>query len=359
MIGIVKRKRADAGGVPRTAARLTDVARLAGVSSATVSRALNTPGLLEAETLDRVKAAMRKLRYVPNGQARALRSQRSHTIGAIVPSFDYALYARTTSALEGGIEPRGYALFLASNHYDLKTEVRLTRALIERGVDAFMFVGTDHDPELFVLLEEFKRPYVLTWGIDRTGLHPSIGFDSQAATYVLTEHLIRLGHRDFALISTPHQGNDRARQRSAGVRTALHAHGLELAESNIQYAPIALSAGKDAMERLLALPQRPTAVVATNDVVAVGALMACRAGGIRVPDDISITGVDNTDLGATQTPGLTSIRTPIVEIGQAAADYLVARLGGAPVEFCRELPFEIVLRGTTGPASRNRQTSCT
>src|SRR5258707_2341857 len=287
---MAKRARTQPADMGRQGARLKDVAQLAGVSSATVSRALNTPGALEAETLSRVQEAVRKLRYVPNGQARALRSQRSFTIGAVVPSFDYALYSRATSALEREIEPRGYALFLASNNYDLKTEVRLTRALIERGVDAFMFVGTDHDPELFVLLEEFKRPYVLTWGIDRTGLHPSIGFDSQAATYTLTEHLIRLGHRDFALISTPHQGNDRARQRSAGVRTALQAHGLELAESNIQYAPIALSAGKDAMERLLALPQRPTAVVATNDVVPVGALMASPPPRIRAPDALPLTG---------------------------------------------------------------------
>jgi len=330
---------------------LMDVARLAGVSSATVSRALNTPNLLDAATLTRVQDAVRKLRYVPNGQARALRSQRSFTIGAIVPSFDYALYARATSSLEREIEPRGYALILASNHYDLKTELRLTMALIERGVDAFMFVGSDHDPELFVLLNEFRRPYVLTWGIDRSGQHPSIGFNSQAATRAMTEHLIRLGHRRFGLISAPHEGNDRARERSAGVRDALHAHGIELPESNVRYAPIELAAGMRAMEQLLALRDRPTAVLATNDVVAVGALMACRAAGVRVPGEISITGVDNTDLGATQAPGLTSIQTPIVELGRLAGSYLMARLEGTAPEIPGELPFEIILRGSTGPAS--------
>ena len=330
---------------------LKDVARLAGVSSATVSRALNAPDLLDATTLTRVQDAVRKLRYVPNGQARALRSQRSFTIGAIVPSFDYALYARATGSLEREIEPRGYALILASNHYDLKTELRLTMALIERGVDAFMFVGSDHDPELFVLLNEFRRPYVLTWGIDRSGQHPSIGFDSQAATRAMTEHLIRLGHRKFGLISAPHEGNDRARERTAGVRDALQANGIELKDSHLQFAPIDLSAcGISAMNRLLALRERPTAVLATNDVVAVGALMACRVAGVGVPDEISITGVDNTDLGATQTPGLTSIRTPIQELGRLAGSYLTARLEGSEVEIPRELPFEIVVRGSTGPA---------
>jgi LacI family transcriptional regulator len=166
----------------------------------------------------------------------------------------------------------------------------------------------------------------------------------------MTEHLIRLGHREFGLISAPHEGNDRARERSAGVREALRAHGLDLKDSHVQYAPIALAAGIQAMEKLLALRDRPTAVVATNDVVAVGALMACRKAGVGVPGEISITGVDNTDLGATQTPALTSIQTPIMEVGRIAANYLTARLEGTDVEFPRELPFEIVLRDSTGPA---------
>jgi LacI family transcriptional regulator len=166
----------------------------------------------------------------------------------------------------------------------------------------------------------------------------------------MTEHLIGLGHRKFGLISAPHDGNDRARDRSAGVRSALQAHDLQLQNSHIQFAPIELSAGTRAMEQLLALSDRPTAVIATNDVVAVGALMACRAADVAVPAEISITGVDNTDLGATQIPGLSSIRTPIAEIGRIAANYLIARLDGDEVEFPQELPFEIVLRGSTGPA---------
>lgn len=329
------------------ATSLKDVARLAGVSTATVSRALNMPDKLDGATLDRVQSAVRKLRYVPNGSARALRSQRSNTIGAVVPSFDYALYARTTSALEHEIEARGYALFLAAHHYDPKIEVRATRALIERGVDAFMFVGTDHDPELFVLLEEFRRPYVLAWGLDKTGLHSTIGFDSQAATYALATHLLELGHRRFGLISAPHDGNDRARERTAGVRAALQAKGGQFVDGGVRYATIALDASKAAMREILALPDRPTAVIGTNDVLAVGAMLACRETGLRIPDDISICGVDNTDLGATQTPGLTSVRTPIVEIGRASALHLIATLEGEEMARRQEFPFEVIPRGST------------
>ncbi len=334
---------------PHARSSLKDVARLAGVSTATVSRALNLPGQLDPDTLVRVREAVKKLRYVPHGAARALRSQRSRMIGAVVPSFDYALYARTTSALQAELDAHGYALVLAAHHYDLPTEVRVTAQLLEHDVEAFTFVGLDHDPELFVLLNEFQRPYVLTWGVDSSGAHPSIGFDNRAATFALASHIVDLGHRRIGLISAPHEGNDRARERSAGVRAALAARGLALAQDCVQYGPISLASGAALMRRILAAPRRPTAVIATNDVFAVGAMTACREAGLRIPEDMAVTGVDNTDLGATQTPGLTSVRTPIMEIGRAAARHLVARLNGETAEFLQQLPFELVLRGSTGP----------
>jgi LacI family transcriptional regulator len=346
----------DIAAAPRIAGRTSarDVARLAGVSTATVSRALNLPDTVDPGTLSRVQAAIEKLRYVPHGAARALRSRKSDMIGAIVPSFDYALYARTTSALQREADARGYALVLAAHYYDLATEVRLTRQMVQHGVDAFMFVGLDHDAELFSLLDRYGRPYVLTWGVDASRLHPSIGFDNRAATYAMTRHLLDLGHRRFALISAPTPGNDRARERGAGVRAALEAAGLSLAHADVRYGTIALDSGAAAMRELLARRPRPTAVIATNDVFAVGAMVACREAGVAVPGDVSITGVDDTDLGATQTPALTSIRTPIVEIGRAAALQLVARLEGMPAELSQQLPFELVRRGSTAPPPRSR-----
>lgn len=339
-----------ASGTGRSSAR--DVAQLAGVSTATVSRALNLPATVDPETLGRVRSAIEKLRYVPHGAARALRSRRSDMIGAVVPSFDYALYARTTSALQHEADARGYAVVLAAHHYDLPTEVRVTQQMVQHGVDAFVFVGLDHDRALYSLLERFGRPYVLTWGVDAAGLHPSIGFDNRAATCAITQHLLELGHRRFGMISAPTAGNDRSRERGAGVRSALAAAGLQLRDDAFRQGPISLESGAAAMRALLGVRERPTAVIATNDVFAVGAMLACRELGVRVPDDVSITGVDNTDLGATQTPGLTSIRTPIVEIGRAAARQLVDRLEGTPAALQQLLPFELVRRGSTAAPPR-------
>ena len=335
----------DASGRSRSSAK--DVARLAGVSTATVSRVINSPDQVDAKTRRLVREAVTKLRYVPHGAARALRSHRSRMIGAVVPSFDYALYARTTSAMQAVLDSNGYSLVLAEHHYDLTVEVRITEKLVGRGVDAFVFVGLHHDAALFALLEDYGRPYVLTWGVDPMRQHPSIGFDNRAATFEMTRHLIGLGHRRFGLLSAVTDGNDRATERGAGMRAALSQAGLALDDRCVQYGPIDLAAASDMMRRLLELEPRPTAVVATNDVFAVGAMVACRAAGVRIPQDISITGVDNTDLGATQTPALTSIRTPIVEIGRAAAEQVIARLEGRPHVAFQTLPFELVSRGST------------
>lgn len=332
----------------RTAAK--DVAQLAGVSTATVSRTLNAPDSVDPETQQRVREAMQKLRYVPHGVARSLRSQRSRMVGAIVPSFDYALYARTTSALQQRLGASGYSVVLAEHHYDLTQEWQVARQLIEHGVDAFMFVGVDHDPRLFALLEEHQRPFVLTWGVDASRRHPYIGFDNRAAGQEVARHLLGLGHRRFAILSALLDGNDRGRERVAGFRTALAQAGVP--EPAIEYARITLASAQEGMERLLARPELPTAVLGTNDVLAVGAMMACRQAGVAIPNEISITGIDNTDLGATQTPGLTSVRTPIVEIGQAAAEQLVARLEGRAEPPALTLPFALVPRGSSGPPRR-------
>jgi LacI family transcriptional regulator len=323
-----------------------DVALLAGVSTATVSRALNAPETVDAETLKRVRDAIKKLRYVPHGGARSLRSQRSRMVGAIVPSFDYALYARTTSALQQRLGEHGYSVVLAEHHYDLQQELQVTRQLIEHAVDAFMFVGLDHDPRLFALLEDYGRPFVLTWGVDSAQRHPSVGFDNRAAGHAIASHVLGLGHRRIAILSAPLEGNDRGRERVAGFLAAIAEAGAK--EPHLEYAQrIALGAAEEAMHSILRRKQRPTAVLATNDVMAVGAMLACRSAGVRIPQDISITGIDNTDLGATQVPGLTSVRTPIVEIGTAAAEQLIARLEGKEFAANQVMGFEVVVRGST------------
>lgn len=338
----------------KPAAKLADVARLAKVSAATVSRALSQPHLVGAATLARVEAAALRLHYVPHGTARALRSRRTHTVGAVIPALGNALFAKMTHAMQKAFETDGYTLLLACHEFDLKTELKVTRSLIERGVDALVLVGTEHDAEMFVLLEGLKIPYVLTWALDPTGRHPCVGFDNRLAARRVTDYLFDIGHRNFAVISGVTAGNDRVRERLSGVRDALAARSVALPPDHVLESPYTLAAGREAMQTLLRLTPRPTAVICANDVLAMGAVMECHAQAVAVPAAVSVTGFDDMEAASILTPALTTVRVPVHDLGHAAAQQILTRLkGGAGVPL-PELAVDLIVRGTTAPPAPPR-----
>lgn len=344
--------------VKRKQAVVEDVARLAGVSSATVSRALSDPSLLKKETLRSVLDAVDKLGYVPHGAARALASRRSLTIGAVIPSLENAIFATTAFALQRVLDESGYVLVLGCNGYDLDAEVRLTRKLIERGMDALVLVGTQHRPELFALLARFQTPYVCTWAFDEDESLPCIGFNHRLATASVVTHLLQLGHRDFGVVSTVTHENDRARARLAGVVETLRAASIELEPDRIIEKPFSFNEGKEAFARLMKLDRRPTAVVCLNDVLAIGAIAGAHEAGLVVPSDVSITGCEDLEVAASVHPGLTTVRYPTSEMGHYAGLHLLAKLKGDPVETQLVFPTQLIVRGTTAaPLSFTEPTS--
>ncbi|HEY8623904.1 MAG TPA: substrate-binding domain-containing protein [Casimicrobiaceae bacterium] len=329
--------------------KLRDVARQAGVSTATVSRALSTPQVVRPITLARVQEAVRQSGYVLDGAARALRLRKTRSIGAIVPTLDNAIFANTTHALQKALEMHGYALLLACYEYDLDAEVKVARHLIEHGVDGVVLVGLDHRPELLRMIATARIPYVVTWALDRSGRHPCVGFRNREAAMRLTHYLVDIGHREFAMIAGETAHNDRARRRVEGVRTALAARDMTLLPGRVVERPYTFSAGRDALRELMALSPRPTAMICGNDVLAIGALNECRATGITVPGALSMTGFDDLEIAAMVTPGLTTIRVPSREIGQVAADVVLRMVGGRDAPRLSELPVELVVRGSTAP----------
>ena len=333
--------------IPRKNAKLSDVARAAGVSTATVSRALTLPHKVKPPTLMRVEEAVRRLGYVAHGAARALASRRTHTIGAVIPTLDNAIFANTTHALQKTFDEAGYTLLLACHEFDAAVEVRVTRALIERGIDGLVLLGTSHDPRLYAMLGQRHIPYVLTWALDASGEHPCVGFNNRAAALQLTNHLLELGHREFAMISGITVNNERARDRLHGVRDALEAHGIRLAPERVIEKPYSLASGRDGLRTLLSAPVAPTAVMCGNDVLAIGAIAECNTLGLNVPQQISITGFDDMEIASLLSPGLTTVHFPTTELGQLAASHMLSRLSGQAVDWQRELPVELKVRGTT------------
>jgi len=338
----------DRGPESKTA-KLEDVARLARVSTATVSRALTCPDKVKPATAVRIRQAVQALGYVAHGAARALASRRTQTIGAVIPTLDNAIFANTAHALQRTLDEAGYTLLLASHEFDAEVEVRVTRALIERGVDGLVLLGATHPPNVLRMLDTQKVPYVLTWALDASGRHPCVGFDNRAAAIRIANHLLELGHREFAMISGITAGNERASERQEGVRQALSARGILLAPGRAVEKPYTLSAGREALREVLRGSARPTAVICGNDVLAIGALAECHAQGIAVPREISVTGFDDLEMSAVVTPPLTTVHFPTAELGTYAAQHLLARLAGKPFEARTELPVELVVRASTAP----------
>jgi LacI family transcriptional regulator len=333
-------------------ATLADVARLARVSTATVSRALSLPHKVRPRTLARVQSAVQTLGYVAHGAARALALRRTRTIGAVIPTLANAIFANTTHALQKTLDEAGYTLLLASHEFNAAVEVRATRALIERGIDGLVLLGTSHHPSVFQMIESNRVPYVLTWALDPQNTHPCIGFDNRVAAIRLADYLLDIGHREFAMISGYTAQNERARERAEGVRQAIAARGGRLPGDRVVEKPFTLGAGREGLREVTRGDTPPTAVICGNDILAIGAMAECNARGIVVPRDMSITGFDDMEIASLITPGLTTMHFPTTELGVDAARHLLKKLTGEPVALRSELPVELVVRGTTAVPPR-------
>jgi len=331
-------------------AGMREVARLAGVSIATVSRALNEPSRVSDDMRLKVEEAVRRLGYIRHGAARALSMRRSHAIGAIIPTVDNARRADKVTALQKRCRERGYNLVLALSQYDLAIELQQCKSLVEAGIDGLMLEGGVHDPELYELLDKRGIAVVNTSVYDPGAEQPNIGFDNRVAARRLADHLLDLGHEIVGMIAGPVAGNDRAGGRVQGVREGLAARGLRLPDNLVVERPYRIGEGRLGLRALMERRPRPTAVICGNDVIAIGALIEAQAAGLDVPRDISIAGFDDLDWAAQMPPGLTTMALPAREIGELAADHLIDSLEGKPVTHATELEVKLILRGSTGPA---------
>ena len=328
---------------------LRDVAERAGVSTATVSRVLNRRERMRGDVVQRVEAAVHALGYVPHAAARALASRHTRTVGAVVPTLDNPTFSEGVQGFERALEAAGYTLLIASCDYDSAREMRQVRTLVERGVEAVMLVGGLHAPGLYEFLQARDIPYVNTWVYDPDARAPNCGFDNVEAARHLTGYLLDLGHRRLAMIAGRTRDNDRAATRVEGVRRALAERGLELPEDALLERPYGLRQGREAMRVLLARDERPTAVIAGNDLLAVGALLEAQAEGLSVPRDLSLAGFDDIELAGTVSPALTTVRVPAGEMCAQAARYLTARLAGEPADAATRIEVSLIVRETTGP----------
>ncbi len=328
---------------------LEDVAQSAGVSTATVSRCLNSPELVQEETRTRVLTAVRDLGYAPNFGARALAAKRTNTVGAIIPTMENAIFARGLQAFQEELGRHRLTLLVASSSYRQDLEEEQIRTLIARGADGLLLIGHDRTADIYDFLDRRGVPYVIAWVFNETAPRLSIGFDNHAAMKTLACEVIARGHRRIGVITAQLTANDRARERLEGIQDAMRENDLDAAGLMLFETSYSIENGARGFEELMSGEAPPTAIMCGNDVLAVGALKRAQQMGLSVPQDVSITGFDDIEIAEIATPELTTVHVPHRAMGRGAAEMLVGMLAGEDRAGSIRLEADVRLRGTLGP----------
>lgn len=333
---------------PERRPTLLDVARLAQVSAATASRALNNPEMVSEEARLSVLQAAERAGYQPNLMARSLRKQQARAIVVLVPVIENPFYPEIIRGLEAAARDRGYSLLLGITVYDRSVESSYIELVRNQRADGIVLL----DGGMENLLEDGNRFVVPSvqviervQGVDL----PWVGIDDRAAAACGVQHLLDLGHRRIGHVS----GWDRCTvtgDRLAGYRAALQLAGIADDPALIETGEFIFARGEAAAAKLMALPEPPTALFCANDTSALGALRYVRSLGLKVPGDVSIVGFDDIHLSVQSDPPLTTLRQPRFDIGFAAMTLLIDLLAAAPdLTTQQTLPVELIVRDSTAP----------
>ena len=330
---------------------LEDVARLTGVSPMTVSRVLNGKSGVAEATRKKVMEAINQVGYVPNLNARALAGNRTKVLGMLVPDFSTQYVSELARGAGLAAIQGGYELVLYTNSHHLETAyTHIT--LITRGlIDGLLVVLPDiSDVQLNSLHNIGLKMVVIDHRHDITYL-PSVDSDNYRGTRLMMDHLLDLGHQRIGFI-TGRLDTDASLERLRAYKEGLQLRGIPTEEDLIKVGNFLQPDGVVAARELLHLTRPPTAIFASNDVMAIGAMDTIRDMGLRIPEDVSIAGFDDIPMASLFHPALTTVRQPLFEMGSAATKMMISLLSGVDIPTTRlELRTELVVRNSTGPVS--------
>jgi len=331
---------------------IKDVALHAQVSVATVSHVVNGTRFVSEATRLRVQQAIEELRYVPSALARSLKSNRTHTVGMMIPNNSNPYFAEIIRGIEDTCYGAGFNVILCNSDDDPLKQSTYVRLLSEKQVDGLIVLSSGSDVDLLDTLRKATMPQVL---VDREIddlAADLVEVNHEAGGFLATQHLLQLGHRRIACIAGP-QTLSSARQRVQGYQRALHEAGLAADDKLLRYGDFTSAGGHAAMTALLGVASptdRPSAVFASNDLMAIGAICAAAAEGLSIPRDLSVIGFDDIALAAFSNPPLSSIVQPKHQTGELAAKLLLQRIAQPDRELQRAiLQPSLVIRQSTGP----------
>lgn len=310
----------------RKPASITDVASRAGVAIATVSRYFNSPEIVSYATRKRIELAVRELGYMRNRMAGSIRNRGTGAVGLVVPTIDNAIFSELVQAFSTRLSQLNRTLLIASHNYNPQTESALVRSFLESRVDAVALIGLDHDPDIVELLNDREVPFVSIWNYSKHAGYPCIGIDNEHLGWLAARQIIDLGHQKIAFLFGEQASNDRARDRLRGALKAAREAGVAIPKMWLDETPYDLATIKERVQKLIIGPDRPTALVCGNDIIAQGAVFAVQSLQRRVPDDLSVVGIGDFRGSAEMEPALSTIRIPARRIGMEAADMMLAEL---------------------------------
>jgi DNA-binding LacI/PurR family transcriptional regulator len=337
---------------------IKDIARQAGVSHPTVSRALRDHPDIAPETANRIKQIAFDMGYMPSAVARGLKTNRSEALGVIVTRIDDPFFSEVLEGIENALHPAGYSLFVAASQRDSKREQSIVQAMGERRVDGVIICSTAFSAEHSQQIQRYGVPCVVVNNQSAEEYKYSIYHDDRYGSRQLTRHLLDLGHKKVAFLGNVHAGKT-TQDRLDGFRDEMEAAGLPILEGFVHFGPNGHPEGGYAgAQHFLQLPEPPTAVVCFNDMMALGLMHGFYEAGLQVPADCSVTGFDNIGISAFITPGLTTFDQPKYHLGFEAASMMLRLLNQQPVSEDMAAPQIIVLRGelllraSTAPPNR-------
>jgi DNA-binding LacI/PurR family transcriptional regulator len=304
---------------------IADVAQAAGVSKSTVSRVLmGNLAYMRDDTRQRVEQAITALNYSPSSVARSLVTKRTHTVGLLVSDVGNPFYPEVIHSVEDVALAHGYDVFLCNTNYNPERGLQILRSLIAKQVDGVMIMSSSMSDEWVIELVKQEVPtVVLDWQISHlAGEVSTIKVDFETGVREAAAHLIELGHRRFAHISGPLNMRTSLLRRDAFLK-ALADFNVDPAAVVIIEGDLRIESGRKALNQLMALNPRPTAVFTANDMMALGLIWAAREVGLQIPRDLSVVGLDNIRLAAEINPPLTTIALPQSEIGRLAMESLL------------------------------------
>ena len=337
----VRRRRRGSGAIT-----LADVARMAGVSPITASRALNAPETVAAETLARVRDAVARSGYVPNLLAGGLASARSRLVAAVVPTITGPVFLRTIEALTEQLEAAGYQLMVGQSGYTHSREDALLDAIIGRRPDAIVLTGVMHSTVGRNRLIASSIPVVETWDLTPTPIDMLVGFSHEATGEAVARHLAATKRERFAVLTADDaRGMRRLRAFSDTIARLRGVNPTDASAVHLVSAPGTLASGRDGLRQLLQTDPRIDAIFCSSDLIALGVLLEAQARGIQVPAQLAVVGFGDLDFAADAHPALTTVRIDGGAIGRQAARFIVSRVNGEEIPArIVDVGFELVVR---------------